>query len=197
VKGGGAALCALLLLAGCRFGKAPAVVSPAASTSAAALPRALPAGVTREDYEYLRRRELRLPVADVPFSRLRDTFDDARDGKRVHRAVDIMAPKGTPVLSTDAGKILKLRKGGAGGITIYAVDPAEKFVYYYAHLDRYRRGLAEGQAVQKGDTIGYVGTTGNAPRNFPHLHFQVTRMPPDRKWWAGVAVDPLPLFMRD
>src|SRR5687768_16974570 len=141
VRAGGAALCALLLLAGCRFGKAPAVVSPAAPTSAAALPRALPAGVTREDYEYLRRRELRLPVADVPFSRLRDTFDDARDGKRVHRAVDIMAPKGTPVLSTDAGKILKLRKGGAGGITIYAVYPAEKFVYYYAHLDRYRRGL--------------------------------------------------------
>ena len=197
MKGGGAALCALLLLAGCRFGKAPAVLSPAAPTGAAALPRALPAGVTREDYEYLRKRELRLPVADVPFSRLRDTFNDARDGKRVHRAVDIMAPKGTPVLSTDAGRILKLRKGGAGGITIYAVDPAEKFVYYYAHLDRYRRGLAEGQAVQKGDTIGYVGTSGNAPRNFPHLHFQVTRMPPDRKWWAGVAVDPLPLFKRD
>jgi peptidoglycan LD-endopeptidase LytH len=196
VKAGGAILCALLL-AGCRFGKAPTPASRPTPASAAAVARALPAGVTREDYEYLLKRELRLPVADVPFSRLRDTFDDARDGKRVHRAVDIMAPKGTPVLSVDAGKILKLRKGGAGGITIYAVDAAEKFVYYYAHLDRYHRGLAEGQPVQKGDTIGYVGTTGNAPRNFPHLHFQVTRMPPDRKWWAGVALDPLPLFRRD
>lgn len=196
MKAGSAILCALLL-AGCRFGNAPATASPPRPANAAAIPRALPAGVTRADYEYLRNRELRLPVADVPFSRLRDSFDDARDGKRVHRAVDIMAPKGTPVLSADAGKILKLRTGGAGGITIYAVDPEEKFVYYYAHLDRYRRGLAEGQAVQKGDTIGYVGTTGNAPRNFPHLHFQVTRMPPDRKWWAGVALDPLPLFRRD
>ena len=196
MNAGGAVLCALLL-AGCRFGKAPAPAAPPAPAVGAPVTRPLPAGITREDYEYLRKRELRLPVADVPFSRLRDTFDDARDGKRVHRAVDIMAPKGTPVLSVDAGKILKLRKGGAGGTTIYAVDPAEKFVYYYAHLDRYRRGLVEGQAVQKGDTIGYVGTTGNAPRNFPHLHFQVTRMPPDRKWWAGVPLDPLPLFGRE
>lgn len=196
MRGGSAILCALLL-AGCRFGKVPVPTAPAAPANAAAGPRALPAGVTCADYEYLRSRELRLPVADVPFSRLRDSFDDARDGRRVHRALDIMAPKGTPVLSVDAGRILKLRKGGAGGIAIYAVDPAAKFVYYYAHLDRYRRGLVEGQVVQKGDTIGYVGTTGNAPRNVPHLHFQLSRMPPDRKWWAGVAVNPLPLFRRE
>lgn len=197
VRTGGAVAGALLLLSACRFGKAPVPAPPAPRANPGTAARLPPPGVTREEYDYLRTRELRLPVAGVPVARLRDTFNDARDGKRVHRAVDIMAPKGTPVLAADAGKILKLRRGGAGGITIYAIDPRGKFVYYYAHLDRYRRGLAEGHPLQKGDTIGYVGTTGNAPRNSPHLHFQVTRMADDGRWWAGVPVDPLPLFRRE
>jgi len=180
----GAAMIALALgPLGCRMGHAPA---------AAIAP--LPTGVSPRDYEYLRHRALLIPVANITLSHIPDTFNDARDGKRVHRAVDILAPKGTPVLSTDVGYVLKLRMGGSGGITIYAVDPDERFVYYYAHLDRYRKGLAEGQRLQKGDTIGYVGTSGNAPRDTPHLHFQVSRMPPNQHWWEGVAVDPRPLF---
>jgi murein DD-endopeptidase MepM/ murein hydrolase activator NlpD len=162
--------------------------------SPAVAPGRLPAGVTSDDYEYLRRRALMIPVVNIPLWRIPDTFNDARDGKRVHRAVDILAPKGTPVVSTDMGRVLKLRTGGAGGIAIYAVDPDDRFVYYYAHLDRYRKGLAEGQRLQKGDTIGYVGTSGNAPRDTPHLHFQVSRMPPNQHWWEGVPVDPRPLF---
>ena len=186
-----AATVAALSLAstGCRYGSAPAGTPPR--------PSQLPVGVSRSDYEYLRRRALIIPVANVLLGRIPDTFNDARDGRRMHRAVDIMAPKGTPVLSADVGRILKLRQGGAGGITVYAVDPDERFVYYYAHLDRYRKGLAEGQRLQKGDTIGYVGTSGNAPRDTPHLHFQVSRMPPNQHWWEGVAVDPLPLFSPD
>jgi murein DD-endopeptidase MepM/ murein hydrolase activator NlpD len=172
--------------ASCRMGHAPEL---AAHPSAG-----LPTGVSRADYAYLRRRALLIPVANIPLSRIPDTYNDARDGKRVHRAVDILAPKGTPVLSTDVGYILKLRMGGSGGITIYAVDPDDRFVYYYAHLDRYRKGLMEGQRLQKGDTIGYVGTSGNAPRDTPHLHFQVTRMPQNQHWWEGVPVDPRPLF---
>ena len=172
---------------GCRMGHAP-------ETTARPSAGPLPTGVSRDDYEYLRRRSLLIPVANIALARIPDTYNDARDGKRVHRAVDILAPKGTPVVSTDIGYVLKLRMGGSGGITIYAVDPDERFVYYYAHLDRYRKGLAEGQRLQKGDTIGYVGTTGNAPRDTPHLHFQVTRMPPNQHWWEGVPVDPRPLF---
>ena len=178
----------VLVQTGCRMGHAPeTTVHPAGAV-------AVPAGVSRDDYEYLRRRALLIPVANIPLSRIPDTYNDARDGKRVHRAVDILAPKGTPVLSTDVGYVLKLRTGGSGGITIYTVDPDERFIYYYAHLDHYRKGLAEGQRVQKGDTIGYVGTTGNAPRDTPHLHFQVTRMPQNQHWWEGIPVDPRPLF---
>jgi murein DD-endopeptidase MepM/ murein hydrolase activator NlpD len=173
----------------CRMGHAPAT-SPAPMYSAGRLPD----GVSRDDYEYLRRRALIIPVANVPLARIPDTFNDARDGRRVHRAVDILAPRGTPVVSADRGRVLKMRMGGSGGITVYAVDPDERFIYYYAHLDRYRKGLAEGQRLQKGDTIGYVGTSGNAPRDTPHLHFQVTRMPQNQHWWEGVPVDPRPLF---
>ena len=187
------------LLSGCRFGHMPAPAPAAASVPATPAPGAapvrLPSGVSRDDYDYLLSRHLRIPVVNVRLERIPDSFHDARDGKRVHGAVDIMAPRGTPVIAADDGRVLKLRKGGAGGITVYAVDPRERFVYYYAHLDRYRKGLAEGEAVEKGDTIGFVGTTGNAPRDVPHLHFQVMRMPSDGKWWAGVPVNPRPLFV--
>ncbi|HEY0779983.1 MAG TPA: M23 family metallopeptidase, partial [Gemmatirosa sp.] len=103
--------------------------------------------------------------------------------------------RGTPVLAADDGRVWKVRWNALGGNTIYAVDPLERFVYYYAHLDRYRDGLAEGAAVQKGDTLGFVGTTGNAPPDVPHLHFQVARLGADRRYWAGTPVDALP-FLR-
>lgn len=107
-----------------------------------------------------------------------------------------MAPRGTPVLSADDGQVLKLRTNAAGGTTIYATDPEERLIYYYAHLDRYHRGMREGMKLAKGDTIGFVGTTGNAPKNVPHLHFQVMRMPADRRWWGGEPIDPLPMLVR-
>ncbi len=192
------------MVGGCRFGSLPAPAAPAAptpATSRASVPAppatgaALPSGVSRDEYDYLLSRRLRVPVANVRLARIPDSFNDARDGKRVHGAVDIMAPRGTPVLAVDDGRVLKLRKGGAGGITLYAVEPRERFVYYYAHLERYRKGLAEGDLLQKGDTLGFVGTSGNAPRDVPHLHFQIMRMPADGRWWAGVPVNPRPLFV--
>ena len=156
---------------------------------------ALPAGVSRDDYEYLVGRGIIIPVANARLARIPDSFDDSREGKRVHRAVDIMAPRGTPVLAADDGNVLRMRQGGAGGITLYAVEPRGRFVYYYAHLDRYRKGLAEGDALRRGDTLGFVGTSGNAPRDVPHLHFQIMRMPADGRWWTGVPVNPRPLFV--
>jgi len=187
-----------LLAAGCRLGHAPAPASPsparadAAHTSSRPL---RPPGVSADDYEYLRERHLIIPVANAQLARIPDSFYDARDGQRRHNAVDIMAPRGTPVLAADDGHILKLRKGGAGGITIYEVDPKSRFIYYYAHLDHYRKGITEGQSLEKGDTIGFVGTTGNAPPDIPHLHFQVMLMPEDGKWWTGIPVNPRPLFV--
>jgi len=151
--------------------------------------------VSEEDLAYLRERELLVPVAGARAAKIAGSFDDDRSGGRVHHATDILAPRGTPVLAADEGRVWKMRFNALGGITIYAVDPLERFVFYYAHLDRYRDGLAEGVTVQKGDTLGYVGTTGNAPPDVPHLHFQVARLGADRRWWAGTPVDVLP-FLR-
>jgi murein DD-endopeptidase MepM/ murein hydrolase activator NlpD len=135
---------------------------------------------------------LMVPVAGVRPEQVHDSFLDPRSGGRVHHAVDILAPRGTPILAADDGRVLRLRRNTLGGITIYAVDPADRYVYYYAHLERYARALAEGQAVTKGQIIGYVGTTGDAPPNVPHLHFQMMRRPNAVRWWDGPPVDPKP-----
>ena len=191
-------IAASLVIAGCRLGHAP-TPGPSRSEGARDPTRgshvALPAGVSPDDYQYLRDRHILIPVANAKLARIPDSFEDARDGQRRHHAVDIMAPRGTPVIAADDGHVLKLRTGGAGGITLYAVDPQARFVYYYAHLDHYSRGLTEGQAISRGDTIGFVGTSGNAPANTPHLHFQVMRMPEDGRWWTGIPVNPRPLFV--
>jgi len=149
-----------------------------------------------DDLSYLRDRRLLFPVVGVDPAKVHDSFSDARDGGRRHRALDIMAPRGTPILAADDGRILRMSTSALGGITIYAVDPAERIVYYYAHLDRYFEGLSAGQPIARGDTLGYVGTTGNAPKDTPHLHFQVMRMPANRRnYWNGEAIDPYPFFV--
>lgn len=145
--------------------------------------------------ELLRAKRLMVPVAGVAPAKVANTFT-ARRGDRIHSALDIMAPKGTPVLSADGGRVFKLRSNNLGGITVYALDPTERFVYYYAHLDRYARGLAEGQVLQPGDLIGYVGTTGNAPPNAPHLHFQLLQYRGNGRWWDGTPLNPHPFLAR-
>jgi peptidoglycan LD-endopeptidase LytH len=150
-------------------------------------------GVTAADLERLRERQLMVPVAGVRPEQVPDNYN-ARRGTRIHAALDILAPRGTPVLAADAGRIFRLRSSELGGITVYATDPDELFVYYYAHLDGYRRGLAEGMQVARGEVIGYVGTTGNAPPNVPHLHFQVMKLGPGRRWWDGEPINPHPFL---
>ncbi|HET9425363.1 MAG TPA: M23 family metallopeptidase [Gemmatimonadaceae bacterium] len=145
--------------------------------------------------ERLREKELVIPVAGVEPWRIEDSFAAARDGgERVHGAVDILAPRNTPVLAADDGTVLRLSTNALGGITVYAADPRQQFVYYYAHLDRYHPELVTGRAIRKGDTLGYVGTTGNAPKNVPHLHFQIMLWPSDGKWWNGEPVNPFPVL---
>jgi peptidoglycan LD-endopeptidase LytH len=148
-----------------------------------------------ETVNYILGRGLLLPVAGVAVSQLRDTFDEGRDQGRVHRALDILAPRGTPVLAADDGRVLRVRANALGGNTIYATDPGGRVVYYYAHLDAYQSGLTEGAAIARGDVLGTVGTTGNAPKDTPHLHFQVMSMPSDGKYWDGDAINPYPLFL--
>ena len=145
------------------------------------------------DLGRLRARRLRVPVDGIDLTRLRDNFAEKR-GTRVHEAIDILAPRGTPVLAVDDGVVHKLFTSGAGGLTVYQYDPAEEFCYYYAHLDRYAEGLAEGKALKKGDPVGYVGTTGNAPPNTPHLHFTIFKLDDDKRWWEGTPINPYPLW---
>ena len=137
----------------------------------------------------LRGRDLKLPVDGVDRKDLRNTFTDAR-GARSHEALDILAPRGTKVLAVEDGRIQKLFTSKAGGLTIYEFDPTQTFAYYYAHLDRYESGLQEGQMVKRGDVLGYVGSTGNASADAPHLHFAIFRLGPEKQWWKGEPINP-------
>jgi peptidoglycan LD-endopeptidase LytH len=137
---------------------------------------------------------LAVPVLGVPRAQLHDTYDEARSGGRVHEALDIMAPKGTPVVSAVDGTIAKLHLSDAGGLTIYVFDDARERAYYYAHLDAYAPGLVEGQRVRRGDVLGTVGVSGNAPKDAPHLHFAIFVLGPEKRWWEGTPVNPYPLL---
>jgi murein DD-endopeptidase MepM/ murein hydrolase activator NlpD len=138
-------------------------------------------------------RPMIVPVAGVDRSAMRDMFDEVR-GNRRHEAIDILAPRGTPVIATDDGVVKKLFTSKPGGLTVYEFDPDQRFCYYYAHLDRYAAGLHEGQVLRRGEVLGYVGTTGNAPKDTPHLHFALIRLDAERRWWKGTYVNPYPLL---
>jgi murein DD-endopeptidase MepM/ murein hydrolase activator NlpD len=171
----------------------PAAVEPAP-------PPSPPAGETTAGPEpipppaELEGRGLVVPVQGVRPEDLADTFDDPRGGDRVHEALDIMAPRNTPVLAVEGGRIAKLFSSDLGGLTIYQFDPTESYSYYYAHLESYAPGLAEGQQVRRGQLLGYVGTSGNAGPDNPHLHFAVFKLNGDKNWWEGTPINPYPLL---
>ena len=137
--------------------------------------------------------QLLVPVLGVKAMQLRDSFSELR-GIVKHEAIDIPAPRGTPVIAVDDGRIAKLFTSIPGGLTIYHFDPSEKFAYYYAHLDGYAPGMAEGKQVKRGEVIGYVGSTGNANSANPHLHFTIFELGPEKRWWKGTAINPYPLL---
>lgn len=127
---------------------------------------------------------------------LTDTFTDERaDGRRLHEAIDIMAPRGTTVVAATPGTIEKLFRSKAGGNTIYIRSNDGQTIYYYAHLDEYAPGLQEGQRIRRGQRLGSVGSTGNAADDTPHLHFAILRTTADAEWWEPAnAVNPHPLL---
>ncbi|MEA9860581.1 M23 family metallopeptidase [Xanthomonas campestris pv. raphani] len=140
---------------------------------------------------------LLIPVQGITSSQLQDTFTDARSEGRVHDAIDILAPAGTPVLAVADGTVEKLFDSKRGGLTVYQFEPGGKYCYYYAHLQRYADGLAEKQVIKRGQLIGYVGSTGNADPAAPHLHFEIHRLGPEREWWKGEALNPYPVLHGD
>ena len=143
----------------------------------------------------LAERRLAFPVQGIDAGKVRDTYHEKRGGK-AHEALDVMAARGTPVVAVDDGRVAKLFTSVPGGLTLYQFDPSGRYAYYYAHLDRYADGLAEGAQVKRGEVIGYVGSTGNADARAPHLHFAIFRLGPERQWWKGTPVNPHPYFAK-
>ena len=137
---------------------------------------------------------LLIPVEGVQASELVDTFNQTRGGTRIHEALDIMAPRGREVVAVADGKVVKLFNSQQGGLTVYQFDPTERYAYYYAHLDRYAAGLMEGKLIKRGELIGYVGSTGNASPDAPHLHFAIFELGPEKRWWEGRPINPYPLL---
>lgn len=138
-------------------------------------------------------RHLLLPIDGISADNLKGSFYEKR-GDSVHEATDILAPRNTPIRALEDGTIAKLFLSRFGGNTIYQIDPSGKYVYYYAHLEKYEPNLKEGDKVKRGQIIGFVGTSGNAPPNTPHLHLSISVLTPDKKWWQARALDPYEVY---
>jgi len=173
------------------------VISESQTRFARSEQRSEPSVIPRTDVSdiaILRGLDLTVPVTGVEAKALRSSFHEARADGHTHEAMDILAPRNTPVVAVADGTIAKLFHSKAGGLTIYEFDGAERFAFYYAHLERYADGLDEHDRVRRGQVIGYVGTSGNAPKDTPHLHFAIFRLGPERHWWQGNAIDPFDVW---
>lgn len=137
---------------------------------------------------------LLVPVEGVSRSQLRDTFRQSRSEGRTHHAIDIHAPRGTPVVAVTDATVIKLHQGARGGIALYLLADDGRTRYYYAHLDGYAEGLAEGQRVERGEVIGFVGDTGNAQPGDYHLHFSIAILDDTDRWWEGTNLNPYDLL---
>ena len=137
-----------------------------------------------------------LPVVGVAPGDLVDTFRAARSEGRTHNAIDILAPRGTPVVAARGGTVQRLFTSERGGLTVYVLADDERTVTYYAHLDAYAPGLADGQRLAPGDPVGTVGDSGNAAPGNTHLHFAVWTIAPGASFWDGEPVNPYDLLAR-
>ncbi|MFC7519569.1 M23 family metallopeptidase [Xanthomonas populi] len=177
---------------------APALaVAAAPATNAASVNTPVPATPAPSADTVVSGTGLLIPVQGISSSQLQDIFTDARSEGRVHDAIDILAPTGTPVVAVADGTVEKLFHSERGGLTLYQFDPNGTYCYYYAHLERYADGLAEKQPIKRGQIIGYVGSTGNADPAAPHLHFEIHRLGPEKEWWKGEVLNPYPVLHGD
>lgn len=185
---------ALMLLAASVVTPIPASSPVTPAPSSLPSPAAPTPVVTTADLEELRARALVFPVPAVDPGGVPDTFGDPRYGG-AHQALDIAAPHGSPVLAVDDGVVAKLFESVPGGHTMYLFDRDRRFAYYYAHLDGYVADLHETDVVRRGDQIGYVGSSGNAASDSPHLHFAIFKLDTPPRWWHGTPINPHPLFV--
>ena len=215
-------LTALLLLAGCRFEASPASEHASADSvscdcadgrdvaEAATVSPPVVAGdtarVTPDEagsfdppadlVPTVSEAGFAIPVAGVEADDLVDTFQAARSEGRTHNAIDILAPRGTPVVAAAEGEVMRLFTSDKGGLTLYVLGDDRRTVAYYAHLDAYAPGLREGLRVRRGQVLGEVGDTGNAAPGNTHLHFALWRTEDSADFWDGTPVNPYPLLAR-
>ncbi|MDA0205530.1 MAG: M23 family metallopeptidase [Acidobacteria bacterium] len=142
-------------------------------------------------------RRILLPIQGITKNKLSDSFMESRGpgNAQRHHAIDLGAPRGRPVLAVEDGTIRRIKWHSRGGLTIYQYGPEGRYSYYYAHLQKVAKGLAEGCLVQRGDVIGYVGSTGSASSASPHLHFEVRKIANRETWWGGDPINPYPLLL--
>ncbi len=168
--------------------------SPVQAPGAAKPGTPLPAAIS---YDAAAIGPLKVPVRGIVPGQLVDTFSQARAGGRLHDAIDIMAPRGTPVVAAAQGTVERLFYSNGGGLTVYIRSPDRRLIYYYAHLEGFAPGLAERQLLRQGDPIGAVGSTGNADPAAPHLHFAILATTPERKWYEATSpINPYPLLVK-
>lgn len=189
--GAGAGLVLAAMIVSYSLATGPQPLDMAGAHAVAMGPRKV---VTEAEPAALAEGSLEFPLLVLSHVRLQDSFRDPRaNGERTHHAVDIMAPRYTPVRAVDDGVIARAASGGAGGLALYQIDPTGAYCFYYAHLAAYAPGVQEGRQVRRGDVIGYVGSSGNAPESAPHLHFAIFQVR-DHRWWGGRAINPYPLL---
>ena len=176
----------------------PSIPLPGSPSASASDPPFIePSGtetVTNDDIALLT-REIAMPLDGVDPAKLHSNFDERRGGgTRQHEALDLMAPRRTPIKSAVKGRVLKLFTSVNGGLMVYAADSSERFILMYAHLDGYEPSLHDGDPLTRGQLIGYVGFTGNAVESAPHLHFAIARSADVKHWSKGKPIDPLPVL---
>ncbi len=135
-----------------------------------------------------------IPVEGVSARQLERQLGQSRGGgARAHHAIDILAPRGTPVLAAASGTVEKIFESVNGGRhTVYVRTRDGAAIHYCAHLDSWLVG--ERQAVRQGERIATVGNTGSAAGGAPHLHFEIKRMLPGEELVAGENINPYPLL---
>ncbi|ANE42791.1 M23 family metallopeptidase [Deinococcus puniceus] len=123
----------------------------------------------------------------LPGQRFVDTWGAARSAGRRHEGVDIFARRDTPIEATTRGIVVNVGENRLGGRTVMILGPGGQR-HYYAHLERYAE-LREGDWVEAGEVVGYVGDSGNAKGTPPHLHYGI--------YAGGGAINPYPLLRRE
>ena len=149
----------------------------------------------KNDIQELRRMNLLVPIEHFNVEQVKGSYYQARGGQ-MHEASDFLAPRFTAVHAVSDGRIEKLFLSRFGGTTVYESEPSDRYIFYYAHLQSYAPGLKDGDKVRRGQIIGFVGTSGNAPPNTPHLHFSIGRMGPEKRWWKTAPLDPYEVFTK-